>query len=129
MSWMFGIVLLAVGVLGFVPGVTSGGLLLGIFSVDMMHNIVHLLTGVLGIGAGMGSGAYARAYFKVFGVVYALVALLGFAMSGMVLGMMMNMADNVLHVAIAALALWVGFAMKDSHAPMAAMPSMQGSTM
>jgi hypothetical protein len=59
----------------------------------------------------MGSGKYASLYFKVFGVVYALVAVIGLTMSGLVLGMMMNMADNILHVVIAAAALWIGFGM------------------
>jgi len=121
MAWIFGIVLLAVGILGFVPGIASAGMLLGIFMVDGMHNIVHILTGVLAIVVAMGSGSYARLYFKVFGVVYALVAILGLIMGGNVLGMMMNTADNLLHVLIAAFALYVGFAMKESGVGMGSM--------
>src|SRR5215203_478553 len=56
-----GIVFLAVGVLGFIPGITtnysalaiyshhSNALLLGIFQVSILHNIVHLLFGVAGL--------------------------------------------------------------------------------
>src|SRR5215217_3339819 len=56
-----GIVFLAVGVLGFIPGITtnysalaiyshhSDALLLGIFQVSILHNIVHLLFGVAGL--------------------------------------------------------------------------------
>jgi hypothetical protein len=136
MALIFGIVLLVVGVLGFVPVVTNNMMLLGIFMVDPMHNIVHILSGVLAIAAAMGTGSYASLYFKVFGVVYALVAVLGLVMSGNVLGMPMNMADHVLHVAIAAFALYVGFAVKSSPAmsmseapsSSASMPS-SGSTM
>jgi len=52
---------LLIGVLGFVPGVTSdygamefaghesGALLLGLFQVSILHNIVHLLYGVAGL--------------------------------------------------------------------------------
>ena len=129
---VFGIVLLLVGILGFVPGITSNMLLLGIFMVDPMHNIVHLLTGIVAIAAAVGSGAYARLYFKVFGVVYALVAVLGFVMSGNVLGMSMNMADNLLHVIIAVVALYAGFMMKDSAMSMSSAPmpsSAPSSTM
>src|SRR3989344_7392693 len=110
---VFGYVFVAVGVLGFVPGVTSGGQLLGIFQVDTLHNIVHLLTGVLALVAASGAGTNARLYFQVFGVVYALVTVLGF-LSGSVLGMMTNSADNVLHLVIAAVALYVGFGKKES---------------
>ena len=130
MAWIFGIVLLAVGILGFVPGITSAdGMLLGIFQVDAMHNIVHLLTGLIAIGAAMGTGMYASLYFKVFGVVYALVAILGFVMGGSVLGMMMNMADNLLHVLIAAFALYVGFGMKESAMPMSMGMQSSGGSM
>lgn len=114
-----GIVLTAVGVLGFVPGVTNGGMLLGIFEVDTMHNVVHILTGVLAIGASMGAGAYAGLFFKVFGVVYALVAVLGLAMGSPILGLIhANMADHVLHVVLAAAFLYVGFGMRGQSAPM-----------
>jgi len=133
LAWVFGIVFVVVGVLGFVPGITSNNMLLGIFEVDVMHNIVHLLSGIAAIGVAMGSGVYARLYFKVFGVVYALVAVFGLAMGGSVLGMMMNMSDHLLHVAIAAAALWIGFGMKESSsAPMPAMtaaPSSSGMSM
>lgn len=121
-AWVFGIVLVLVGVLGYVPGVVNdGGMLLGIFEVDTMHNIIHLATGVLAILAVM--MGYARRYFQVFGVVYALVAVVGFVQGDTVLGLIgVNMADNVLHVVIAAAALWVGFGMKEQSA-MAGMPS------
>ena len=56
-----GVVFLAVGVLGFIPGITanygsmmfashhSEALLLGLFQVSILHNIVHLLFGVAGL--------------------------------------------------------------------------------
>ncbi len=114
LAWAFGIVFLVVGVLGFVPGLTSGGMLLGIFTVDSLHNLIHILSGVLAIAAAWGSGAYARLYFKVFGVVYGLVTVVGFLQGDTVLGLfMVNMADNLLHLVIAAAALWIGFGMKE----------------
>ena len=121
-TWAVGIVLVLVGILGFAPVVTNNGLLLGIFQVDMMHNLVHLLTGILAIAAAW-MGSYMRFYFKVFGVVYAIVAILGFAFGDNVLGMMMNMPDHVLHVVIAAVFLWLGFGMKEIAAPMMASPA------
>ena len=87
----------------------------------------------MAVGGLVAPAGYARLYFKVFGVVYALVAVLGLAMGGSVLGMMMNMSDNLLHVVIAAAALWIGFGMKESSsAPMPAMaasPSSRGVSM
>jgi hypothetical protein len=113
-SWIFAIVFIAVGALGFVPGITTNGHLLSIFEVNTLHNIIHLATGV--VAAFMASSANnARLFFKVFGVVYAVVAIVGLVQGTTVLGLIgVNMADNLLHVVIAALALWLGFMSKDN---------------
>ncbi|MFA6095379.1 MAG: DUF4383 domain-containing protein [Candidatus Paceibacterota bacterium] len=122
----FGIVLLVIGVLGFVPGVTTDGSLLGIFDVDALHNVVHVLTGVIAIVVAKKSMDASRMFLKVFGVVYGLVAIVGFAQGDTVLGLFgVNMADNVLHLVIAVLALWLGFKKDGSAAPAApAAPQM-----
>lgn len=104
-----------VGVLGFVPGAISHNLLLGIFEVDSLQNIIHLLSGLIAIGAAWGSGEYARLYFRAFGVVYAIIAVIGFLQGSSVLGIFaVNMADNLFHLIIAVAALWIGFGMKES---------------
>jgi hypothetical protein len=116
---IFGIVMLVIGVLGFVPAVDSAGpsgtsytLLLGIFAINPLHNVIHLATGALALAAGLyGGGAYARMYFLVFGIVYALITLIGvtgilFDSHGSLLGIVpINGADNVLHLAIAVVSL------------------------
>jgi len=113
---IFGIVFLLVGVLGFVPGITTGQMLLGIFHVNAVHNIVHLLSGAVALITGLTSTAAARMYFRVFGIVYALVAILGFFIgNGLLLGLISNnMADTWLHVLIALVALALGFVVQDT---------------
>ena len=114
LAWVFGIVFLAVGVLGFVPGITANGHLLGIFEVDALHNIIHLASGLAAVAAAWGMYS-PRTYFQVFGVVYGLVTVVGFVQGDTVLGLIpVNMADNVLHLAIAAAALYIGFMWKES---------------
>jgi hypothetical protein len=115
---IFGIVFLLVGVLGFVPGITTGQMLLGIFHVNAVHNIVHVLSGAVALITGVMSTAAARMYFRVFGIVYALVAVLGFLIgNGLLLGLISNnMADTWLHVVIALVALALGFVVQDSNA-------------
>ncbi len=121
----FGWILLVVGVLGFVPGITSNNMLLGIFEVDSVHNVIHLLSGAVALWAGMTSLSAAKMYFQIFGVVYALVTVLGFIAAGSILGLFMtNGADNVLHLVIAAVALWAGFGMKSSGSDMPMKPAM-----
>lgn len=116
MAMLFGWVLLIVGVLGFVPGITTDGSLLGIFSVNPIHNIVHIVSGLAALYLASKGEEGAQTYFKVFGVIYALVAILGiFAGSGetSLLGLVANNgADTWLHVVIAVVALYLGFGTK-----------------
>lgn len=114
---VFGYILLLVGILGFIPGVTtSDGLLLGLFQVNALHNVIHIVTGLIGVYAGMQADAKAsRTFFQVFGIIYALIAILGFVYGdGDILGVVAsNMADTWLHVVIAVYALYMGFAARD----------------
>jgi hypothetical protein len=106
---LFGIVFILIGILGFVPGITTDGHLLGVFEVDTLHNVIHLLTGILAWFAAA-SLSNSKLFFKVFGVVYLLVTILGFTQGGSILGLFMtNMADNILHLVITGVALWAGF--------------------
>ena len=116
-DWI-GAVILVIGLIGYVPALVPDGKVLGLFLVDPFHNVVHILTGALGIVAGMMSGTkVARMYFQVFGVVYALVTVLGFTTGTGLLGLIpVNMADNLLHLVIAVGYLYLGFAVKEKAA-------------
>ena len=124
LAMVFGVVFTLVGVLGFVPGVTTDeGLLLGIFEVDTLHNIVHLLSGIAGLIAAK-SDAHARLYLLGFGTVYAIVTLIGFMQGDTVLGLFeINNADNWLHVVLTAGLLGGGLALKPRDGGDTARPS------
>jgi hypothetical protein len=112
---VFGIVFLLIGVLGFVPALTPGGALLGLFMVNGLHSIVHLLFGVLGIAAAL--MGMERLYNRAAGVIYLLLGVLGLipalVPNGLLLGLVMiNPADNVLHLVIGAVLAYVGFAVQ-----------------
>jgi len=108
---LFGIVFLAIGILGFVPGITTNDMLLGIFMVNPAHSVVHIASGIVALLCAMSGPGASRVYFQIFGIVYALVAILGFAQgNAMLLGMISNnTADTWLHVVIAAVSLFLGF--------------------
>jgi Domain of unknown function (DUF4383) len=114
----FGIIFIVVGLAGFVSAVTPDGRLLGYFEVNAAHNIVHLATGIVAVIVGFMSDKAARLFFQIFGIVYALVAVAGFAMGNQpLLGLVANnAADTWLHVAIAIVALYLGFGMKSEPA-------------
>ncbi len=106
---VFGVIYTIVGILGFILN-PNGGNLLGIFAVDMMHNSVHLIVGLLGIALSFTN--FARLYLQVFGVVFLLLAVIGFIMApsgGDVLGMAMNTADHVLHLLTGVILGYFGF--------------------
>jgi hypothetical protein len=114
---LLGAVLTLVGILGFIGTLTpnlsgtSTPALLGIFAINPIHNVIHLASGVVGLAAAnTAGGRYARLFAGVFGTVYGLVTVVGFIQGTTVLGLIpVNLADNVLHVAIAASALGVYF--------------------
>lgn len=113
---LFGIVFLAVGILGFVPGVTTTGadgmpMLLGIFMVNTAHSCVYIASGVIFLLAAMSGAGAARLWFQIFGLVYAVVAVLGFMTpNGLLLGLISNNpADTWLHVVLAVAMLAIGF--------------------
>ena len=112
---IFGAVYLLVGLLGWLvtAGVdfaaTEGGLLLGIFEVNPLHNIVHLLIGAALLIAGLKSVRAAKAANITVGAVYLIVGIFGFFLVGTPLNILaLNTADHFLHLASALVLLGVG---------------------
>jgi hypothetical protein len=124
-----GIIFTLVGIVGFFYSSTMTAASLFGFDVDLVHNIVHLVTGVLGIIAAF--TAYSVWYNRVFGIVYLLIALVGFipqaTMSGMFLGLMhVNMPDHFLHLIVGLILGATGFGLVDmlfTRRPSTARPS------
>ncbi|HLU55757.1 MAG TPA: DUF4383 domain-containing protein [Pseudonocardia sp.] len=109
-----GVVFLLVGVLGFIPGITtnfdsltfaghqSEALLLGLFQVSVLHNIVHLLFGVAGLAMSR-TAAGARTFLIYGGVVYAVLWVYGLVVDPTSAAnfVPLNTADNWLHLLLA----------------------------
>lgn len=107
---VLGIILLVVGILGFIPGITPNHMLMGIFMVDSMHNIVHIVSGLLIAAVGFSDNFdLTRKVLLLFAVIYGLVTIIGFIRpdGAPVLGMHMNLADDILHLAITVATLLV----------------------
>ena len=113
---LFGIVFVLVGVLGFVPIAMIGGsmdmngsMLLGLFPVNIVHNIVHLAFGIWGIMAAKTSEG-ATMYCKVGGVIYLALGVLGFTtfIPGTLVPLGGN--DTYLHLVLGAVLAYFGFA-------------------
>ncbi len=105
LAGLLGAVLLVVGVVGF-----FNDPVLGLFDVNVLHNGVHIASGVLGLGAAAAGYGMSRMYLILFGLVYAVVALAGFVGIAAVVSLLeLTTPDNYLHLAIAAVCLVVGF--------------------
>ena len=106
--YIFAAAFIAAGILGFIPNplVAPDGL----FAVNVLHNLVHILTGIVFVAGAMWLGK-PRLTLQVMGAVYLVVALLGLVTAGdMLLGLVrVNMADDVLHLIFAIALLGAGF--------------------
>jgi hypothetical protein len=112
---IFGAVYLLVGLLGFAvtAGVgfvaTQGGLLLGVFEVNPLHNVAHLLIGAALLIAGLTRAGAARAVNTAVGAAYLLLGIAGFFLVGTGANILaLNTPDHFLHLASAIVLLGVG---------------------
>ena len=115
---VFGIVLVLVGILGLVSagGMEMGadpaaGMLLGMFPVNLLHNIVHLLFGIWGLVASR-SFAGAKLYAQVGGVVYILLAICGLVIPTPFGFIPIGGADIGLHAVLGLVLAGIGFTAK-----------------
>jgi arginine exporter protein ArgO len=116
-----GAVFLLVGILGFIPGITtnygdmtfaghdSDAKLLGIFEVSILHNIVHLAFGVVGLICGR-AATTAAWYLLIGGLVYAVLWVYGLAVGedSSANFVPLNSADNWLHFVLAVAMIALG---------------------
>ncbi len=132
---------LLVGILGFVPGITSnvddmefaghesGAELLGVFQVSILHNVVHLLFGVVGLALAR-SARGALTFLVGGGLVYLLLWIYGLLIEhdSSANFVPLNDADNWLHLGLGVAMIGAGLLLKPQRQPGAAAPSNDPST-
>lgn len=119
-----GSVLVAAGIIGFfynahfgsgsdVFGGDSSVKVFGILAVNGWHNVVHILTGALGL---LAAGYAARAYALGLGVVYVVIAIWGFIIGSgesILTIVPVNTEDNLLHLLIGLAGIGAGLASEE----------------
>lgn len=127
---LYGIVFLLAGIAGFVPGLSpehahpgvtiegTSRLALGLFPVNVVHNLVHLLFGLWGLAFAR-SEAAARLYAKAVAVIYAVLTLAGLVPGANTLfGLAPLYGNDVwLHALLAAVAGYAGFVSRPGARP------------
>lgn len=113
LATVVGVTFVLTGVLGFVPGITTGydslefaghegnAQLLGLFEVSILHNIVHLLYGVAGLAMAR-KATSAVAYLIGGGVIYLVLWVYGLVIDkdSVANFVPLNTADNWLHLGL-----------------------------
>jgi hypothetical protein len=126
---IFGIVFLIVGAGGFVPGLTDHSAVphpdltmtqgfgheLGMFPVNLLHNIVHLLFGIWGLLA-YRSYAGARSYARGVAIIYGVLTVMGLipALNTTFGFIPIYGADVFLHALLAIVAAYFGWMHRDA---------------
>jgi hypothetical protein len=119
-----GVVFLLVGVLGFIPGITtkfgdlsfagheSDAKFFGLFQVSILHNIVHLLFGIAGLALAR-TAAQARTYLVFGGVIYLVLFVYGLIVGQESAAnfVPVNTADDFLHLILGIGMIGLGLAL------------------
>jgi hypothetical protein len=123
LAWFYTAGFLGIFLICHTPGLTDDqGRLLGLFRIDPIDDVVHLLSGLAGAIIAWRATAFIPHYFKVIGILYDLDAVVGLTMSRGLLDLSLfrqgagpadfslaNWAINMPHIILATLALWIGF--------------------
>ncbi|RCG25459.1 DUF4383 domain-containing protein [Sphaerisporangium album] len=120
-AFVLGIIFLAIGILGFIPGITtnygalswaghhSDARLLGLFQVSVLHNIVHLLFGIAGVTLAR-TWTGARNFLIWGGAIYLVLWIYGLLISQTSPAnfIPVNTADNWLHFLLGVVMIALG---------------------
>ena len=123
LAWFYTAGFLGIFLICHTPGLTDdSGRLLGLFRIDPIDDVVHLLSGLAGAIIAWRATSLIPLYFKVIGILYDLDAVVGMTMSRGLLDLSLfrqgpgpadfslaNWAINMPHIILATLALWIGF--------------------
>lgn len=123
LGWLYTVGFLGIFLICHTPRLTDAeGKLLGLFRIDPIDDIVHLLSGLAGALVILAAPHRLPAYFLAIGTLYDLDAVVGMTMSRGLLDTsvftqgpgpadfsLTNWAINMPHIVLATLALWIGW--------------------
>lgn len=135
---IFGLILVVLGIVGFFYNASfatghetlvNRDAVFGIFDVNGWHNVVHILTGVLGLLVASSYGG-ARVFAFAIGAIYVVVTILGFGYGdgdSIFKLIPVNTEDNVLHLVIGLAGIGAALASDAEPGPTMATPAEPAS--
>jgi hypothetical protein len=111
---VFGAIYLAVGIIGFLPFLggsftLTNHALLGLFQINLLHNLVHVVIGIAGLAA-VTSLPNSRRFCQVVGVILLLLGVLGVFVASPLGLLYIGQLDIPLHLVTGAVLAYFGFA-------------------
>jgi hypothetical protein len=103
----FGAVYTLVGLVGFTVSTTLATANLAVFPVNVLHNVVHLLVGLAGLGAFFTGQTIT--YARAMAILFAILTVAGFLPQPLLGLVPLGGADILLHAATALLAAAAGW--------------------
>lgn len=107
-AMVFGVLYLLVGILGLILAPSEGDELFGVFRLNLIHNLAHLVLGGIFLIIGTRSHETAKRVNVSIGIFYGLLAVLGIANVLVNDLLEANVADDYLHLSTAVLAIFFG---------------------
>ena len=131
LAWAYAVGFIGICIITHTPALTDeNGLSFGLFKIDPIDDIVHAISGVMGVVVAWKAHRYIPLFFKLVGIAYMGDAIVGMSTSrGLLDGSlfmqgpgspdfgMTNWALNLPHIILAGIALVIGFRKSPSHRP------------
>lgn len=125
LAWLYALGFLFVVTISHWPGLTDeAGMLLGLFAIDPIDDIFHLVSGLAAAVVALHSYKWSTVYFKIIGIPYIIDAITSLFFSREFLNLdvftqglggpnfsLSNIAINFPHVVIALAAFWISFSL------------------
>jgi hypothetical protein len=123
LAWLYAFGFIGICIITHTPALTdANGLSFGLFKIDPVDDLVHLLSGIAGVTVAWRAHSYIPLFFKIVGIAYMGDAVVGLTTSrGLLDGSLLmhgpagadfgmtNWALNLPHVIISGIALVIGF--------------------